>query len=83
MSVTLETIIAKFRARHRCKDCGRGFRIPDRTRCQGCYNEYAALVSRRRRGGSNAPYRARVADSEGCNCGNTACNGLQCDRVSA
>lgn len=75
-------IASKFRARRNCCDCRQLPRMADRTRCHGCYNKYAALVARRRRGGSDAPYRPVVRD-ESCNCGDATCNGVQCDSVLA
>ncbi len=80
--IVLGAILFKLRSRRNCCDCRQVPRLPDRTRCQGCYNKYAALVARRRRGGSDAPYRARNRD-ESCNCGDVNCDGMRCERVIA
>lgn len=80
--LVLGAILSKLRSRRNCCECRRLTRMPDRTRCQGCYNRYAALVARRRRGGSDAPYRAHDRD-ESCNCGDVSCDGMRCERVIA
>lgn len=70
-----------------CPDCNTEPRQAPYSYCMVCKRArdiaYYAIHGSRKKNGSGFRPKSRLTRQDSCNCGNSSCNGMSCDRVSA